>query len=113
MNEEECAAMNQRVTDVETDIHGHIRNLSDKFDGHHTMLTTHIEHFEKHEREEIVRHDQFIESQALNTSAINDLTTSVSGVVEVYNTTNAVGRFVKWFAGIAVVIASLIAYFKG
>ena len=38
-------------------------------------------------------------SQELNTKAIKDLTDSVAGIITLYETTNNVGRFIKWLAG--------------
>ncbi|MBL4754780.1 MAG: hypothetical protein JKY52_14445 [Flavobacteriales bacterium] len=38
-------------------------------------------------------------SQELNTKAITDLTESVAGIVTLYETTNNVGKFIKWLAG--------------
>lgn len=38
-------------------------------------------------------------SQELNTKAIKDLTESVAGIITLYETTNNVGRFIKWLAG--------------
>lgn len=111
MDSQECENMNQRITDMGADVHTHIRKLSDKFDTHHTMLTTHIDHFQKHEQDEIQRHDQFIESQSLNTKAINDLTNSVSGVVETYKTANSLGKFVKWSSGIVIGLGIIWTYF--
>lgn len=107
-SEYDCEAMNQRINDVR----GHVRVISDKFDKHHEILTTHIQHFNNHELEELTRHDQFIKSQALNTKAINDLTTSVSGIVEVYSTASSIGKFVKWMSSIAIGIGLIVAYFK-
>lgn len=110
MDKDECNAMNQRITDMGSDVHGHIRTLSEKFDSHHDILTTHIEHFKNHEKEEIARHDQFIESQSLNTKAINDLTDSVAGVVEVYSTANSLGKFAKWISGFLLAAGVIWAY---
>ena len=47
---------------------------------------------------------EMLSSQELNTKAIKDLTTSVAGIVTLYETTHNVGRFIKWLAG---TIASL------
>jgi len=105
---EECDAMNKRVDNV----HVHIRELSDKFDTHHEILATHIEHFKNHEKDEVERHNQFINSQTLNTKAINDLTVSVSGVVEVYSTTKSVGKFIRWASGTVLGIGALFVYFS-
>ena len=111
-NNEECDAMNQRITDMGTDIHGHLRNLSDKFDSHHDILTNHIVKFDKHEKEEIARHSQFIESQALNTEAINKLSHSTEGLVEAWSTVGGVTKFIKWISGIVIAIVAAYSYYS-
>ena len=112
MTEHDCEKINQRITDNHSDIHKHIRMLGEKTDKQHEIVNALVEQFQHHEAEDSRRNTQFIESQTLNTKAINDLAHSVEGIVEAYRTANGVGKFIKWFGGIAISIGALIAYFK-
>ena len=118
MDDAECEAMSQRVTDLKNDIHGHLRTHSEQMTQqgaqmveHHSLLVKHIEHFQKHEKEEVIRHTQNIKSQDALIESMDNLSTSVSGVIEVYTTVNSLGKFLKWISGIVVILAGTWAYF--
>ena len=111
MTEEEEIAMSKRISDIDKHVHHHLRALSSKLDDHHDILIGHMERFDRHELEDIKRQGQIIESQTLNTKALTDLTASVSGVVEVYNTTHSVGKFIKWISGVVAAIVGLWMYY--
>jgi len=107
----ELEEMRQRVSDIDTDLHGHIRNLSEQFEEHHEILTIHIEKFTQHEKEEIARHSQLIESQALNTEAINKLSISTEGLVEAWSTVGGVTKFIKWASGLVIAVVAFYTYY--
>lgn len=73
-------------------------------------LDNHIEVYEEHRREEQTRWSNLIESQALNTKSIQDLTDSTRDLVTVWQAADgtmkaasAVGKFIKWLSGFAAV----------
>ena len=114
-SEEGLNKVNQRIDDIEGSVkvfHGQIRALGDKLDTHNDALERHVEHFTIHEAEQAHRHKQFLDAHTDNTEAINKLTKSVAGVIEVYETANSLGRFIKWASGIAIAIATLLIYFE-
>lgn len=111
METDDMRELRQKVTDMDTQLHGHIRILGEKVDRQGEIIVEHIRHFAAHEEAEVLRHKQFIESQMLNTKAINDLALSVSGVTEAYKTVRNVRDFAKWVAPLVVAIAAISAYF--
>lgn len=111
MEEDKEAEMDKRISDIGNSVHIHLRTLSSKIDDHNGILLSHVERFYKHELEDIKRQGQIIESQTLNTKALTDLTASVSGVVEVYNTTHSMGKFIKWISGVVAAIVGLWMYY--
>jgi hypothetical protein len=108
--EERLITMSRRIDDIEGSVHGQVRELGGKLDKHNGVLEAHIAHFQAHEADEIQRHQQFLDSQTKNTEAITDLTKSVSGVVEAYETANSVGKFIRWISGIVIAAASVLIY---
>jgi hypothetical protein len=66
---------------------------------------------QKHESDMIQRQDEQIASQALNTEAINRLSESTEGLVEVWSTANGVAKFIKWASGLVIAVVALYAYF--
>ena len=114
-SEEGLNKMSQRIDDIEGSVkvfHGQIRALGDKLDSHNDALERHVEHFNAHEAEQAHRHRQFLDAHTDNTEAITRLTKSVAGVIEVYQTANSLGRFVKWFSGIAIAVTTLLIYLE-
>lgn len=110
-SEEGLNKMSRRIDDIEDNVkvfHGQIRVLGDKLDNHNDSLARHVEHFNAHEIEQASRHKQFLEAHTDNTAAITKLTQSVAGVIEVYQTANSVGKFVKWLSGIAAAVMAVI-----
>ena len=99
--DERFRVMNDRIDDI-----------SVKLDSHNHTLEAHMVDFVNHEAEEVYRHQQFLDSQTKNTAAITELTKSVAGVIEVYETASSLGRFIRWSAGIVISIATIILYFK-
>ena len=99
--DEQMTAMSDRIDAI------HI-----KLDAHNNTLDSHIVDFVNHEAEEVHRHQQFLDSQTKNTEAITALTKSVSGVIEVYETANSLGKFIRWSASIVVAVASAVIYFN-
>ena len=67
-------------------------------------LEGHITEFKDHELEERNRWDQLIDITEANAKAVGDLTEATKGVVEVWQTSTNLGRFVKWLSGFAVVV---------
>lgn len=73
-------------------------------------LEDHIEEHSQYMKENQEMITQLIKSTKANTDSINDLTKATEGIVDVYVASQgaikvgtAVGRFVKWCTGIAVV----------
>jgi len=107
--------MSQRIVDIEGNLesfHGQIKALGDKLDDHNDALERHVGHFNAHEIEQAHRHKQFLDAHTENTEAITKLTKNVAGVIEVYQTANSLGRFVKWFSGIAIAVTTLLIYLE-
>jgi len=77
-------------------------------------LTQHLETFERHEEAENLKHRELIVAQQLNTEALNNLASSTAGLVEAWDAAEgavkvgaAIGRFVKWMAGFAIIAGAL------
>ena len=73
-------------------------------------LDNHIDTYNKHREEEQVRWGNLLNSQETNTRAIQELTDSTRDLVTVWKAADgtmkaasALGKFVKWLSGFAIV----------
>ena len=73
-------------------------------------LDNHIEDYKKHCEEENNRWDHLIVAQERNTQSIQELTVATRDIVTVWQaadgtmkTMSAIGKFVKWLSGFAVI----------
>lgn len=72
-------------------------------------LDAHIYQFEEYKLNEATNWDLMLEAQESNTEAIRSLTVATQGLVEVWNTANAVQRFIKW-ASVFAVLGGVISW---
>lgn len=97
-SEEECALMNQKLTEVETrqrkdnhDLHAHIRELRSDF-------------------------SDFVEDQMLstnaNTKAIHDLAENTKTLVDAITAGRVVGNFFRWAVPIVAALIAVATWFS-
>lgn len=79
--------------------------LQQRFDNH----LIEVDARKKEERE---RWDRLIKINEANANSINDLTHATKGVVDAWQTSTNLGRFMKWLSGFAVIGAAYAWWLK-
>ena len=69
-------------------------------------LDHHSDEFDRHVKDEEIRWNKLLSVTESNATAIEDLAASTKGVVDAWQTSTNVGRFVKWLSGFAVIGAA-------
>lgn len=86
--------------------------LQGLLDGYIKAFDSHITEFKNHELEERDRWAKLLAITETNAKSVCDLTEATRGVVEAWQTSANVGRFVKWLSGFAVLGAAYTWWIK-